>query len=59
MPTTRITFSFEDMQVLGKHDKPLYFTGYLGTIEDNCILVDSGLISYMLKLEDPLLSLCS
>lgn len=40
MSSTRITFSPEDMQVLEKHDKPLYFASYLGSTEVNCILVD-------------------
>lgn len=40
MLTTRITFISEDMQVLGKHDRPLYSTGNLGTTEVNSILDD-------------------
>lgn len=40
--STRITFSPEDIHVLGKHDRPLYFTGYLGSTDLNHILVDSG-----------------
>jgi len=26
-----ITFTTDDMQVKGKHDRPLYFTGYIGS----------------------------
>ena len=28
-----ITFTANDMQVKGKHDRPLYFTGYIGSSE--------------------------
>lgn len=42
MSFTCITFSQEDMQVLGMYDKPLYFTGYLGSTKVNRILVDLG-----------------
>ena len=37
-----ISFSQEDMQVKGKHDRPLYFTGYIGSSEINRIQVDPG-----------------
>lgn len=42
MPSTCIIFSFEDMQVLEKYDRPMYFTSYLGSTEINCILVNPG-----------------
>jgi len=35
-----ITFTPDDMQVKGKHDRPLYFTGYIGSSEVSCIQVD-------------------
>ena len=37
-----ITFTAEDMQVKGKHDRPLYFTGYIGSSEVNRIQVDQA-----------------
>ena len=37
-----ITFTADDMQVKGKHDRPLYFTGYIGSSEVNRIQVDPG-----------------
>ena len=37
-----ITFTAEDMQVKGKHDRPLYFAGYIGSSEVNRIQVDPG-----------------
>ena len=37
-----ITFSSDDMQFKGKHDWPLYFTGYIGSSEVSRIQVDSG-----------------
>jgi len=37
-----ITFTSDDMQIKGKHDRPLYFTGYIGSSEVNRILVDPG-----------------
>jgi len=37
-----ITFTADDMQVKGKHDRPLYFTGYIGSSKVNCIQVDPG-----------------
>ena len=37
-----ITFSPDDMQIKGKHDRPLYFTGYIGSSEVSRIQVDSG-----------------
>lgn len=40
--STHISFNPEDMQVLGKHDRPLYFTSYLGSANVNRILVDPG-----------------
>jgi len=30
------------MQVKEKHDRPLYFTGYIGSSEVSCIQVDLG-----------------
>lgn len=41
VPSTRIMFNPEDMQ-LGKYDKSLYFTSYLGSTEVNRVLVDPG-----------------
>jgi len=35
-----ITFTADGMQVKGKHDRPLYFTGYIGSSEVSCIQVD-------------------
>jgi len=35
-----ITFTPEDMQVKGKHDRPLYYTGYIGSSEVSRIQVD-------------------
>ena len=32
----------DDMQVKGKHDRPLYFTGYIGSSEVSGIQVDPG-----------------
>jgi len=37
-----ITFSLEDMQIKGKHDRPLYYVGYIGSSEVSCIHVDLG-----------------
>ena len=37
-----ITFTVDDMQVKGKHDRPLYFTGYIGSSEVSRIQVDPG-----------------
>ena len=37
-----ITFTADDMQVKGKHDRPLYFTGYIGSSEVSRIQVDPG-----------------
>jgi len=37
-----ITFTPDDMQVKGKHDRPLYFIGYIGSSEMSRIQVDSG-----------------
>jgi len=37
-----ITFTSNDRQVKGKHDRPLYFTGYIGSSEVNRIQVDLG-----------------
>ena len=37
-----ITFMSDDMQVKGKHDRPLYFTGYIGSSEVSRIQVDPG-----------------
>ena len=37
-----ITFTSDDMQVKEKHDRPLYFTGYIGSSEVSRIQVDSG-----------------
>jgi len=37
-----ITFTSDDMQVKGKHDRPLYFTGYIGSSEVSRIQVDPG-----------------
>ena len=36
----RITFTVDDMQVKGKHDRPMYFTGYIGSSEVSRIQVD-------------------
>jgi len=35
-----IIFMLDDMQAKGKHDRPLYFTGYIGSSEMNDIQVD-------------------
>jgi len=35
-----ITFTLDDMQVKGKHDRPLYFTRYIGLSEISHIQVD-------------------
>src|SRR5436189_2344759 len=37
-----ISFSDEDLQVRGMHDRPLYFTGYIGSTVLNRIQVDQG-----------------
>ena len=37
-----ITFTQEDMQVKGKHDRPLYYTEYIESFELSYIQVDSG-----------------
>jgi len=37
-----ITFTHDDMQVKGKHDRPLYFTRYIGSSEVSRIQVDPG-----------------
>ena len=37
-----ITFTPNDMQVKRKHDRPLYFTGYIGSSEVSRIQVDLG-----------------
>ena len=37
-----ITFSDEDLQVRGMHDRPLYFTGYIGSTLITRIQVDQG-----------------
>jgi len=37
-----ITFSPEDMQIKGKHDRPLYYTGYIGSYEASRIQVNPG-----------------
>jgi len=37
-----ISFTPDDMQVKGKHDRPLYFTGYISSSEVSCIQVDLG-----------------
>ena len=37
-----ITFTPDNMQVKGKHDRPLYFTGYIGSFEVSRIQVDLG-----------------
>ena len=37
-----ITFTTDDMQVKGKHDRPLYFTGYIRSSEVSRIQVDPG-----------------
>jgi len=36
------SYSLEDMQIKGKHDRPLYYTGYIGSSELNRIQVDRG-----------------
>ena len=35
-----ITFTPDDMQIKRKHDRPLYFTGYIGSSEVSRIQVD-------------------
>jgi len=40
--TPCITFTPDDMQINGKHDRSLYFTGYIGSSEVSRIQVDSG-----------------
>ena len=37
-----ITFMPDDMKVKGKHDRPLYFIGYIESSEVSRIQVDSG-----------------
>src|SRR3954467_13625003 len=37
-----ISFSDEDLQVRGMHDRPLYFTGYIGSTVITRIQVDQG-----------------
>ena len=37
-----IIFAPDDMHVRGKHDRPLYFTGYIGSSEVRRIQVDPG-----------------
>ena len=37
-----ITFTPEDMKVKGKHNRPLYYTGYIGSSEVSHIQVDPG-----------------
>ena len=37
-----ITFTPKDMQVKGKHDRPLYYTWYIGSSEVSRIQVDLG-----------------
>ena len=37
-----ITFTPNDMQVKERHDRPLYFTGYIGSSEVSRIQVDLG-----------------
>jgi len=37
-----ITFTVDDMQIKAKHDRPLYFTGYIGSSEVSRIQVDPG-----------------
>jgi len=37
-----ITFTPEDMQVKQKHDRPLYYIGYIRSSEVSCIQVDPG-----------------
>src|SRR3954468_22631997 len=45
---TNIIFTPEDMQVQGRHARPLYFTGYIGSMEITCIQVDpSSALSIM------------
>src|SRR5436190_9643426 len=39
---TDIVFTPEDMQVQGRHARPLYFTGYIGSTEITRIQVDPG-----------------
>src|SRR4051812_23538415 len=39
---TDIIFTPEDMQVQGRHARPLYFTGYIGSTEITRIQVDPG-----------------
>ena len=38
----RIAFTRGDMHAKGKHDRPLYFTGHIGSSEVSCIQVDPG-----------------
>jgi len=37
-----ITFTYEDMQIKGKHDRPMYYKGYIGSSEVSLIQVDPG-----------------
>src|SRR3954469_18459568 len=39
---TDVIFTPEDMQVQEKHDRPLYFTGYIGSTDITRIQVDPG-----------------
>src|SRR3954470_15732640 len=39
---TDVVFTPEDMQVQEKHDRPLYFTGYIGSTEITRIQVNPG-----------------
>jgi len=38
------------MQVKGKHDRPLYYTGYIRSSEVNCIQVDPGFMLSIMPL---------
>jgi len=45
-----IIFTPDDMQLNEKHDRPLCFTGYIGSSEVSCIQMDSGFaLSIMLR----------
>jgi len=40
--SSRITFSLKDMQIKGKHYRPMYYTRYIGSSEVSRIQVDTG-----------------
>ena len=41
-PVQSITFTPDDMQAKGKHNRPLYYTGYIGSSEVDRFQIDPG-----------------